>query len=53
MESSWKSALGVIVSDGGSRGFLLICLNDAVKPFSVAIVMSVEVAVGTMSLWGN
>ena len=50
---SCKSALRVMVSDGGSRGFLLICLNYAVKYFAVAIIMSVVVAVGMMSLWGN
>ena len=53
IESSWKSALRVMVSDGGSRGFLLICLNAAVKYFAVAIIVSVAVAVGMMSLWGN
>ena len=42
-----------MISDGGSRGFLLICLNDAVKYFVVAIVMSVAVTVGMISLWGN
>ena len=35
-----------MVSYGGSRGFLLICLNDAVKDFVVAIFMSVAVVVG-------
>ena len=53
MELSWKSALRVMVSDCGSRVFLLICLNAAVKSFVVAIIMSVAVAVGMMSLWGN
>ena len=53
MESSWKSDLCVMVSDGGSRGFLFICLNAAVKYFAVAIIMSVAVAVGMMILWGN
>ena len=42
-----------MVLDGGSRRILLICLNAAVKYFSVAIIMSVAVAVGMMSLWGN
>ena len=42
-----------MVSDGGSRGFLLICLNDAVKYFEVAIIMSVAVSVGTMILRRN
>ena len=40
-----------MVSDGGSRGFLLICLNAAVKYFAVAILISVAVVVGMMSLW--
>ena len=47
MELSWKSALRVVVSDGGSRRFLLIYLNVAVKYFVVA--MSVAVAVGMMN----
>ena len=51
VEPSWKSALRVMVSDGGSREFLLICLNAAVKYFAVAIIMSMEVAVGMMNLW--
>ena len=41
------------VYDGGSREFLLICLNAAVKYCVVAIIMPVEVAVGMMSLWVN
>ena len=53
MELSWKSALLVMILDGGSRGFLLICLNAVVKYFAVAIIISVAVAVGVMSLWGN
>ena len=53
MEPIWKSALRVMVSNGGSRGFLLIFLNAAVKYFAVAIIMSVAVAVGMMSLWVN
>ena len=53
MESSLKSALRVLVSDGGSRGFFLICLNAAVKSFAVAIIISVAVAVGMMSSWGG
>ena len=40
-----------MVSDGGIRGFLLICLNAAVKYLEVAIIMSVAVAVGMMGLW--
>ena len=48
-----KIALRVMVLDGGSRGFMLICLNSAVKYFAVAIIMSVAVAVGMMSLWVN
>ena len=42
-----------MVLDGGSRGFLLICLNATVKSFSVAIIMSVAVAVGMTSFWEN
>ena len=53
IELGWKSALRVMVSDGGSRGFLLIFINAAVKYFAVAIIMSVAVTVGIMSLWGN
>ena len=55
MESSWESALRLMVSYGSSRGFLFICLNAAVKYFVVAIIISVAVAVavGMMSLWGN
>ena len=53
IELSWESALRVMISDGVSRGFLLICLNDAVKYFAVAIIMPVAVAVGMMILWGN
>ena len=53
MVLSWKSALRVMVSDGGSRGFLLIFLNAAVKSLAVAILMLVAVAVFMMSLWGN
>ena len=53
MGLSWKSALCIMVSDGGSREFMLICLNAAVKSFAVAIIMSVAVAVGMMRLWGN
>ena len=40
----------MMVSDGGSRGFLLICLNAAVNYDAVAITMSVAVAVGMMIL---
>ena len=53
MELGWKSALCVIVSDGGSRRFLLICINAAVKYFAVNIIKSWAVAVGIMSLWVN
>ena len=53
MESSWKSALHVMVLYSGNRGFLLICLNAAVKYFAVAIIMSVAVEVGMIILWGN
>ena len=38
----------MMVSDGGSRGFLVICVNAAVKCFAVTIIMSVTVAVGMM-----
>ena len=53
MESIWESALRVMVSDGGSREFLLIFLNAALRYFAVAIIMSVAVAVGMMIFWGN
>ena len=43
----------MIVSDGGSRGFLLIYFNAAVKSLVFAIIMSVTVAVGMVSLWGK
>ena len=43
----------MMVSDGGIRGFLLVCFNAAVKSLSFAIIMSVVVAVGMISLWGN
>ena len=39
MKLSLKSALRVMVSDGGSRGVLLIYLNAAVKYFAVAIII--------------
>ena len=42
-----------MVLDGGSRRFLLICLNYAVKSFAVAMIMSMKVQVGMMSFWGN
>ena len=48
-----KSALHVMVSDGGSIGFLLIFFNAAVKSLAVAIIFSVAVSVCMMSLWGN
>ena len=38
---------------GGSREFLFIRFNAAVKSLAVAIIMSVEMVVGMMSLWGN
>ena len=50
MELSWESALRVMVSDGGSRVFLFIFLNAAVKYFAVAIIVSVAVAVVMMIL---
>ena len=50
MELSWESALRVMVSDGGSRVFLFIFLNAAVKYFAVVIITSVAVAVGMMIL---
>ena len=53
MELSWKSVLRMMVLDGGSKGFCFVCLNAAVKYFAVAVIMSVAVAVGMMSLWGN
>ena len=45
----------MMVSYGGSRGFLLVCFNVAVKYLAVSIIISVAVAVavGMMSLWGN
>ena len=42
-----------MVSDGGIRGFLLLCFNAEVEYFVVAIIMSVAVAVGMTSFWGN
>ena len=42
-----------MVSDGGTRIFLLIFFNSEVKSLEVAIIMPVAVAVGMMSLWGN
>ena len=46
MKLIWKRTLRVMVTYGGSRGFLLICLNAAVRYVLVAIIMSVTVAVG-------
>ena len=43
----------VMVSDGGSRGFLLVCFNSAVKYLAFAITMSVAVAIVVVSLYGN
>ena len=42
-----------MVSYGGSRGFLLICFNSAVKYFEVDIIMLVTVVVGMVILWGQ
>ena len=42
-----------MVSDGGNRVFLLVCFNTAVKFLAVAIIMSVAVEFGMVSLWGN
>ena len=42
-----------MVSDGGSRGFLFVCFNTAVKYLAVAIIMLVVVAVVIMILWVN
>ena len=42
-----------MVSYGGSRVFLLVCVHAAVKSLVVAIIMSVAVAVVMMSLWVN
>ena len=53
MESIFKSALCVMVSDDFSRLFLLISFNAVLKSLPVDVIMSVAVAVGMMSLWGN
>ena len=53
MESIRQSSVHVMVLDGGSRRFLLVFLNAVVKSVAVAIIMSVAVSVGMMSLWGN
>ena len=53
IKSSLNSDFLVVVSYGGSRGFLLVCFNAAVKSFVVAIIMSVAVVVVMMSLWVN
>ena len=42
-----------MVSDDGSRIFLMIFFNAAVKYFAVVVIMLVAVAVVIMSLWGN
>ena len=42
-----------MVSDGDSRGFLLIFFNAAVKYLEFAIIVLVAVAVRMMSLWVN
>ena len=39
MESSFKGALRVMVSDSSSREFLLVCFNAAVKYLAVTIIM--------------
>ena len=43
----------VMASDGVSRRFLLIFFNAEVKSLAVAIIMSMAVAVGMKSFWGN
>ena len=43
----------MVVSYGGSRVFLLVCFNAAVKYLVVVIIMSVEVEVGMVNLWGK
>ena len=48
-----KNDLHTMISDGGSRGFLLIFFNAAVKYLAVAIIMFVAVAVCMMSLCVN
>ena len=40
-----------MVSDGGSRGFLLVYFNASVKYLLVAIIILGLVAVGIMGLW--
>ena len=42
-----------MVSDGVSRGFLLVCFNVVVQYLAVDIIMLVVVLVGMMSLWEN
>ena len=42
-----------MVSDVGSRRFLMICFDAAGKSLVVAIIMSVEVEAGMMGLWVN
>ena len=42
-----------MVSDGVNRGFLLVSFNAAVKYLVVVIIMSVEVEVGMVNLWGK
>ena len=42
-----------MVSDGGSRRFLLVFFNAAVQYLAVAVIMSVAVAFVMMSLWVN
>ena len=53
IKSSLNSDFLVVLSYGGSRVFLLVCFNAAVKYLAVAIIMSVAVAVVMMSLWVN
>ena len=43
----------MVVSYGGSRVFLLVCFNAAVKYLVVVIIISMAVAVVMMSLWIN
>ena len=42
-----------MVSDGGIRGLLLIFFNTSVKSLEFAMIMSMSVTVGMMSLWIN
>ena len=51
IKSSLNRALLVVVSYGGSGGFLLFCFNTAVKYLVVAIIMLVAVSVVIIILW--